>query len=153
MLADRAEKPGHVRGRGSGGQLRGQQVQQGCVRAVRAGCRQDRRGPALTHLAHALERLGVGQGAEQGPEPVGQRRVGQRLGAGEDLPQVRRGQERGQDQIDETALVAPSAPVVQPPRGVDVEGAVAAAERGVVPGQRGELLGDPQFGERPQAEK
>ena len=42
-----------------------------------------------------------------------QRGIGQRLGAAEDLPQLAGGQERGQDQVDEAALVAAAAPVVQ----------------------------------------
>ena len=53
------------------------------------------------------------------------------------------GHERGQDQVDEAALVALAAPVVEPCGRVDVEGPVAAAERVVVLGELGEALRPP----------
>ena len=49
--------------------------------------------------------------------------------AREDRAQLLRRHERGQDQVDEAALVALPAPVAEPARGVDVEGPVTAAER------------------------
>src|SRR6202035_780330 len=115
---------------------------------------EQRGGPALADLADALERLAVGQRAQQRAELRGQglRRVGvgQRLLAAEDGAELLGGQERGQDQVDEAALVAPAAPVVEPLGLVQVEGPVAAAERAVVLGQPGEPQRDPQLAERAQ---
>src|SRR2546421_738263 len=104
--------------------------------------KQQRR-PALVDVADALERPGSGRGAQQRAEPLGQRavrvvRVGQRLPPAEHPAELIRAQERGQDQVDEAALVAPAAPVVEPLGLIYMEGTVAAAEHRVVRLQRGE---------------
>ena len=94
------------------------------------------RGAALVDLADALERLGAR--AEQRLELRLQLRVVERLRPAaaaigrEDRPELFRRHERGQDQVDEAALVALAAPVVEAAPGVDVKGPVTAAERAVV---------------------
>ena len=106
---------------------------------------QAHRGPALVHVAHALEGLGVGAQPEQGTEAVFVGGVLQRLVAGEDGREVRAVHVRGEHEVDEAALVAAPAPVVEPLGRVLVEGAVAAAEGAVVAGEAGEALRDPQL--------
>src|SRR6185437_701756 len=122
--------------------------EQGGVRAVGPGRGQHDRGPALVDLADALERLSAG--AEERLELRFQLRVGERLSTAAVLREDRRellpGHERGQDQVDEAALVALPAPVVKAARGVDVKGPVAAAERPVVLRQRREPFRYPQLG-------
>ena len=66
-------------------------------------------------------------------------------------PELFRRHERGQDQVDEAALVALAAPVVEAAAGVDVKGPVTAAERAVVLRQVREPLAHPQLG--PVAER
>ena len=61
-----------------------------------------------------------------------QTEIGQRLSTAEDGLELGGRQERGEDQVDEAALVAPPAPVVEPGGRVDREGPVAAAEDPVV---------------------
>src|SRR5262245_805664 len=85
-------------------------------------------GPALVDLADALPRLERTRRVDERLEPREQRRVGQRLGPGEHRGQAGRLEERRQDQVDEHALVAPPAPVVEATGGVDVEAAVTALE-------------------------
>ena len=53
------------------------------------------------------------------------------------------GHERRQDQVDEAALVAAAAPVIEAARRVDVERAVTAAERAVVLGEPRRTAGPP----------
>ena len=111
------------------------------------GGEHDRR-PALVDLADALERLGAR--AEQRLELRRQLRVVERLAAAavgrEHGPQLLGRHERGEDQVDEAALVAGAAPVVEPALPVDDEGLIAAAERRVVLGQGGELVAHPELG-------
>ncbi len=57
---------------------------------------------------------------------------------------------RGEDQIDEAALVTAPAPMVEPLGRVLIEGTVAAAEYPVVLGESSELRGDPQLAAGPQ---
>src|SRR6202167_4851998 len=118
--------------------LAGQFAQQAVTCPVGAARGEQHRGAALVDLADALERLGAR--AEQRPELPGERRILKRLAGRREDPVERRGrQERGEDQVDEAALVALPAPVIEPARRIAVEGLVAAAERAVVLLERGEL--------------
>jgi hypothetical protein len=129
--------------------LGGERGQQAVARPVRPPRGQQDRGPALGDLADALERLGAG--AEQRPELAGQAGVPERLtGHREDLPERVSRQERREDQVDESALVTFTAPVGESPGPFGIKGFVAAAERGVVRGELGELLAHPQLGAVPE---
>jgi hypothetical protein len=130
VLADRPQHGGGVR-RGRRvrppGDLGSQFPQQAGAGPVIAPRGQQHRGPALADLADALERLGAR--AEQGPELAGQPRIVERLtGYREDPPQRRGRQERREDQVDEAALVALPAPVVEPSGPFGIKSLVAAAE-------------------------
>ena len=110
---------------------------------------QQHRGAALGDLADALERLGAR--AEQRPELGGQPRIVERLpGHREDPPQRLVWQERREDQVDEAALVALPAPMVEPSRPFGIKSLVAAPERAVVRLERRELLPHPEFGAVPE---
>ena len=110
------------------------------------------RGAALVDLADALERLGAR--AKQRLELGRELRVAERLAAAavgrEHGPELIGRHERGQHQVDEAALVAVAAPMVKPDRRVKREGPVAAAERRVILGQRGELVPHPELGPVPE---
>ena len=69
----------------------------------------------------------------------------ERLVAGEHDARSARVHEGRQDEVDEAALVAAAAPVVEAPRRILVEGAVAAAKDPVVLGELCEPLGHPQL--------
>ena len=107
-------------------------------------------GAALVDVADALERLRSGAEPEQGPEAPLVGGVLEGLVPGEHAGQVGAVHEGREHEVDEAALVALAAPVVQAPRRVLVEGAVAAAKDPVVPGEVGEPLGHPQLGARPK---
>src|ERR1700733_49868 len=149
VVAERAEQLGRGGQPRQAVQLRGQYLEQLAAGPVGPLRGEQRRSPALADLAHALERLAGGGGAERGTELVGQAgavagiRAGtvvavQRLVPPEDRFQLGGRHERRQDQVDEAALVAAAAPVGEPERLVDMKGTVTAAERVVVLGQRGE---------------
>src|SRR5580704_15514081 len=125
-----------------------QPAQLPAVLPVRALGRQEHGGAALVDVAHALKGAGVVAETEQGTEARLVGRVLQRLGPPEDRLEVGARHVGRQDEVDEAALVARPAPVVEPPRRVLVEGAVAAAEDMVVLAPPRELLGHPQLGAR-----
>src|SRR5580704_1853537 len=82
VAAERAEQLGRGGQLGQAVQLRGQDLEElgaGPVGPLRG---EQRRGPALADLAHALERLAGGGGAEQGTELVGQPGAGVSTAAG-----------------------------------------------------------------------
>ncbi len=106
---------------------------------------QQDRGPALADLADALERLGAR--AEQRPELPGQRRIIERFPGYREYPPQRPGrQERREDQVDETALVALAAPVIKSTGLVTVKSLITTTERTVVLLKRREFLPDPELG-------
>src|SRR5262245_17002952 len=107
---------------------------------------QDHGGPALVDVADALPRLGRPGRVDQRLERGQQAEVVERLPAGEHLGQVVGAEERAEDEVDEAALVALAAPVVEPAGGVDVEAPIAALEGAVVLGHAGEPLGDEELG-------
>ena len=117
------------------------------ARSGPAGGQQDR-GPALVDLADALERLGAR--AEQRPgtsRPAPDRPAARPPSSREDRPQLLGRHERRQDQVDEAALVALPAPVVEPAGRVDVEGLITAAERRRGTGSRpANFSPDPELG-------
>src|SRR3954468_17847687 len=148
VLAHRGEVP---IGRSRRGRLLGAQLRQdGIAGSVGAAGRPPQRDPALADVPHALERLGRRGVAEQPAEPREQVRPVQRLPATEDGPQLLGRHERGEDQVDECALVALAAPCRRAQGRVDVEGAIATAEHRVVLGKLREPLGDPQLRIGPQ---
>src|SRR5580704_1318655 len=110
----------------------GQALEQCVVAAVAPPGGQRGGGPALAHLAHALEGLGVGRQADQHGEAIEQVGPTERLATVEDRLQLDLGEERREDEVDEAALVALTAPAVEPPGRVDREGAVAAVKGAVV---------------------
>ncbi len=136
------------RGRGAGrgaGHLGAEPLEKRGACPVGALRRPGRGGPALLGVSHALERLGLGPEPEEGAEPLLVGGVLQWLRTGEHGDQVGAVHERGEDEVDKAALVAPAAPLVESSGRVLVEGAVAAAEVPVVAGEARELLGHPQL--------
>src|SRR3984957_13869035 len=127
-----------------------QSGQELCSGAVLAPRGEDEGAPAFVDVPHAFERLGADAQAQQCPETLLVGRVLQRFVAGEDRFELAALHEGRQDEVDEAALVAATAPVVQPFCRVLVKGAVAAPKRAVVGGQPGELLRDPELGARAQ---
>ena len=99
----------------------------------------------LCLVADALEGTSAAE-AEQRLELRSHRRADQRLVTVEDLGELARGHVRGQRQVDEQALVALTAPAIEPSGRVLVERPVARAEQVVELGQRGERLGDRELG-------
>src|ERR1700722_3537744 len=147
MRAPRLQQGGGVGGREVpefGGQAR-REFGAGAVRSLR---RQHEGGPALVGVPDTLERLDAHAQAQQGPEALLVAPVLQGLVAGEHGLEFHAVHERGEDEVDETTLVAAAAPVVEPPRGVLVEGAIATAKGAVVRRETGELLRPPQLGAR-----
>src|ERR1700677_960663 len=118
--------------------------------AVSPLCREDQGGSAFVGVPDTLERLGAVTDTEESTEPLLVGRILQGLIAGEDGFELHAVHERGEDEVDETALVAQPAPVVEPLRRVLVEGAVAAAKGAVILREAGELLPDPQLGAWPE---
>ena len=100
---------------------------------------------ALVHVADALEGPGVGCEPEQGHEGSFELGIVQGLLASEDVPEVGRFHEGGQDQIDEATLVAGAAPLVETLVRILVEGAIAAPEDAVELLELGELLRHPEL--------
>ena len=121
-------------GVGGGGvaQLGAQPRQELVAGAVLALGGQHQGGPAFVDVPDALERLDAGAQAEQRPEPLLVGGVLQGLVAGEHGLELDAVHEGGEDEVDEAALVATTAPVVEPLGRVLVEGAVAAAKGAVV---------------------
>src|SRR6185437_1355177 len=127
------------------GDLRRELLQQGGALAVGSRGGQDYGGAALVDLADALERLGAR--AEERGELRLELGLAERLTfLGEHVPELLRRHERSQDQVDEAALVALTAPVIEPLLRVEVEREVTAAEGTVVLRQPREPLPHPQLG-------
>ena len=125
---------GHPSADHAGAQLAAQRAEHRAVAAVGSVAGQHRGGAALarrrrrTRTASRRRRGRAGSGtpaAGRAGRAARRRRTPSRSAA--------RRQERGEDQVDEAALVALAAPVVEALRRVEVEGPVAAAERAVVP--------------------
>src|SRR5271166_3487926 len=123
-------------GTGVGGrivaQLGAQSHQEIGAGAVSPPCCEDQGGSAFVGVPDTLERLGAVAQAEERTEPLLVGRILQWLIAGVDGFELHAVHERGEDEVDETALVAAAAPVVEPLRRVLVEGAVAAAKGAVI---------------------
>src|SRR5580700_5170363 len=101
-------------GREQGGDLGGADPGEGLGQAL-----EQRVVAAVAHLAHALEGLGVGRQTDQHGEAIEQVGPTERLATVEDRLQLDLGEERREDEVDEAALVALTAPAVEPPGRVD----------------------------------
>ena len=146
MGAPRLQEGGGVGGRvvaQLGAQLRQETRRRRGLPAARRGPKRlgIRRCPRHTRTAWRRRRCRGGRGtAPRWPGSAKAHRRRRRLRARYAI------HERGEDEVDETALVATAAPVVEPLRGVLMKGAVAAAKGAVILRQAGELLPDPQLG-------
>ncbi len=83
---------------------------------------------AFFFVTDALEGSGLVAQADEHSQLAGERRLGEGLGAIEDVGEHLGGHEGSEDQIDEQTLVADPAPGVETTVGILMEGAVAGSE-------------------------
>ena len=105
---------------------------------------------AFRLIANAFKGSGSIAGSNENSELLAEIRVLKRLAPTKDGSELLRGEVRGENEVDEEALVADAAPVVESALGILMEGSVTRSEDMVVLIEAGEDLGDRYLGAVPE---